>query len=931
MEDKKENRIKQTLYRFKDLTQLGSANIISTAISAVFWFYMAAILGTAHYGEVSYFVAISGLASSISFLGAGSALIVYTAKEIKIQSTLYFITIISGIISSIALFVLFHNIGVSVYVVGYIIFNLATAEILGRKLYKSYSTYLVSQRILLVIFAIGLYYVLGPQGVILGYAFSFFPYIFRIYKGFKDTKIDFSLLKPRVGFIVNSYLLDLSRVFSGSTDKLLVYPIFGFALLGNYQLGSQVLSLLGLIPSIVYQYTLPHDASGNTNKKLKKYTILTSIAIASLGIILAPIIIPTLFPKFKESVQIIQIMSLASIPMAVTLMYVSKFVGTEKNRIVLIGSGIFLAVQVSGIFIIGKILGINGVAISTVLAATVESIYLITIDKIVRKKEKDHETPHIQQDFNIDKNADNEVLINKNAGITKLLEPEKSKEINHSSKKIIISLLAIGFTALTIRLFLLTPTIPLTLDALKYFWYANDISILGHLPNWPLSNNGWPVFLSFFFSVFHSNNFLDYMLLQRTIGLSLSVLTLVPIYLLCNRFFGKWYAVIGATIFVFEPRVIQNSILGITEPLDVFLIACALFLFFSDKRKNIYISFGIAALAVLVRSEDIFLFLALSVMFLIRFKKEKKILLKYALAVCIFVLVLSPLVILRIQAMGSDQITDRLFAARDLTVSSLKNSSSHTGLNFEGPIEFLGWSLLPIFILFIPYGVFTVFKKRGYPNNTIITTSIIMLIPVFYAWIMAPDTRYILSLFPIFCILSLFSIKVIAEKWKNRKNIILFFITLGILVLSMGFLHYKHTDTQHEREALAIARYVNNSTIGINPYLPESSYLPITKLYEKQFPVISTSIPNSPTIIPTDGYTSLEEYIKFGKENGLTHLVIDDSKTRPHFLNEVFYNDNIPYLTKIYDSSDHGYKYHVKIYKIDYSKFDMLTVTKIVK
>src|SRR3989304_6244168 len=98
--------------------------------------------------------------------------------------------------------------------------------------------------------------------------------------------------------MMNSYVLDLSRTFSGQTDKLIVAPMLGFALLGNYQLGIQFFSLLILLPSIVFQYILPHDASGNPNRKLKKITILVSIFLAILGISLSPIVLPVLFPKF---------------------------------------------------------------------------------------------------------------------------------------------------------------------------------------------------------------------------------------------------------------------------------------------------------------------------------------------------------------------------------------------------------------------------------------------------------------------------------------------------------------------------------------------------------------------------------------------------------------------------------------------------------
>ena len=70
-------------------------------------------------------------------------------------------------------------------------------------------------------------------------------------------------------------------------------------------------------------------------------------------------------------------------------------------------------------------------------------------------------------------------------------------------------------------------------------------------------------------------------------------------------------------------------------------------------------------------------------------------------------------------------------------------------------------------------------------------------------------------------------------------------------------------------------------------------------------------------------YTSLSAFIDFGKNEGLTHIVVDNNENRPQFLKDVYKNEEkFPYLTKIYDSSEEGYDYHLKIFKIDYEKFE---------
>ena len=298
MKMRNSDRFGQVLTKFRGLTTIGVANITSNLISGLFWLYLARLLGTTNYGEVSYLIAAAGIATVISFLGSGNVLLVYPAKGIKIQSTIYSVALFASIISSVILFVIFQNIGISLFVIGNVIFGLVTNELIGSKQYKKYSVYMISQKILAAALALTLNYFIGHGGIILGLAISLFISSNHVFHIFREYKIEFSLLKMRLGFIMNSYIMDIARAFSTTLDKLIVAPLLGFALLGNYQLGVQFLSLLGIIPGIVYQYLLPHDSEGNPNLKLKKYTTLFSALLAILGFFLAPLFLPKIFPKY---------------------------------------------------------------------------------------------------------------------------------------------------------------------------------------------------------------------------------------------------------------------------------------------------------------------------------------------------------------------------------------------------------------------------------------------------------------------------------------------------------------------------------------------------------------------------------------------------------------------------------------------------------
>jgi O-antigen/teichoic acid export membrane protein len=381
------NKIKKIALSSKDLAMLGSGNVLATGISGIFWFYIASLIEVDSYGEISYFIAIASLVGVISTLGAQNTITVYTAKGEKIVPQLAFLSLISGVVSSTILFFIFFNFGPSFYVLGYIVFAIISSEILGRKLYKTFAKYIISQRILMVVLSIGFYYLIGIDGIIIGVGLSFFVYAYRLIKECRGSKLDFSILKPKRNFIIHNYVTDLAGILAGSLDKIIIAPMFGFIILGNYYLGIQFLTLLTLIPTLVYQYILPQDASGVSNRKLKILVIMVSAVISFLGILLSPIIIPIFFPKFIDTIQVVQIISLVLIPHSIMLILQSQFLAKLKSRIVLIGNGIFAIIQISSILSLGSILGINGIASGMVLASIGQASFYIISNRKLQKNE----------------------------------------------------------------------------------------------------------------------------------------------------------------------------------------------------------------------------------------------------------------------------------------------------------------------------------------------------------------------------------------------------------------------------------------------------------------------------------------------------------------------------------------------------------------
>jgi len=368
----------------RNISTLATSTITGNAISALFWLYLAGLLGQENYGELGYLIAIAGIASNIALIGGEWVMTIYTAKGKEVQSVLYLISLVSSGISAVILYVIFQNVGLSTFVIGFVIFTLVISEIQGRKLYKTYAKFFVLQKLFFVLISLSLFQFIGAEGILLGYAFSYIPFFKQMYSSLKTKNFNFKFLKEKSGFIANNYSMDLAGAIKGQIDKLMIAPMFGFALLGNYYLGLQVVSVLSILPGVVFTYLLPQDASGRSTTKLRIFTILGSVVLAVLGIFLAPLLIPIVFPEYEESLTLIPILSISVIPSTISSMYTSKFLGKEKSSYVLITYIISIVSLVLGIIILVDIFGVIGLAIAFVLSISIQAISLLTINFIKR-------------------------------------------------------------------------------------------------------------------------------------------------------------------------------------------------------------------------------------------------------------------------------------------------------------------------------------------------------------------------------------------------------------------------------------------------------------------------------------------------------------------------------------------------------------------
>ena len=361
---------------------IGSADIIGAIITGVFWLTIATFLEVEEYGKLHYFLGVAGVGYVIALIATQHTITVYSAKKINIISTLFFLSILAGSAAALIVFILYNQLDVSLLLFAYVLNDMSLGFLLGKKLFKNYSKYILTQRILTFILGFGFYFIFGVEGIIFALALSYIHFLFLVYKGLKNSSINFSALKMRSGFIINNYIMSVVGGFRGNLDKIIIAPLLGFVLLGNYALALQFFVILMVIPQVVFKYTLSHDANGIPTTKVKLWTFLFAIGTCITTITLSPHLVPLFFEKFVDVVIAIQILSIAIIPGTASLFYISKFLGLEKSKNPLIGFSIQITITVIGIVVLGPMYEIVGISISYVLASLGNFTFLFLANRL---------------------------------------------------------------------------------------------------------------------------------------------------------------------------------------------------------------------------------------------------------------------------------------------------------------------------------------------------------------------------------------------------------------------------------------------------------------------------------------------------------------------------------------------------------------------
>ena len=502
-----------------------------------------------------------------------------------------------------------------------------------------------------------------------------------------------------------------------------------------------------------------------------------------------------------------------------------------------------------------------------------------------------------------------------------------SEIIKSGFSRSILFLLGVIIAGFIIRINYVYDDIPLTLDAFRYFLLGIDVSLLGNFPDdYNKTNSGWSLFLALIFQSSNSNNYLDYMMMQKISSVIFSVITAIPLYFLAQKFFRKEIAMVGVCFFIFSPFMIENSILGINDSLFIFLLTSFLAMFFSKKKIIILGSFIVLGFSTIVRYESLLLIFPSVIVFLYRYRDDKNFQKYIIIGVILFLLVITPMALWKSQMGVPDGIVSHLSSGASTVINENSvNSTSEDRVDFLRGIinlpKFLGISLLPLIFIFVPYGIIPLLKKQNNNFRYLVLFGIVSCIPAFYAYSRGfEEIRYMLFISPVLIVASLFLIEKLNEKIK-KNNLLLIGLMLLIVISSVIYVDFRQTDYEREKEVLKIAEFVSKLDGKSNDYGSEAYYVEVMDLNRNEFPVLSSQINFKSKIVLLEGNTIIEK-VNDARIKEVSYLIVTDNNPDKIFLDIYDNEEDYTYLEKIFDSEENNSTFGVKIFKINFIKFD---------
>lgn len=356
-------------------TTLGT--MVSSFLGGFFWLVLASLLEVESYGLANYYIALASVFSAVALMGLDATVISFTAKgEKRILFQANTLVLVSGLTVAAVLSIFEWSSGL--LSIAMVFFMMSLAEALGKKKYREYAFLSIGQRIVQIALSLLLYIPFGILGIVVGYFLGNLLFSFRYVLSIPHFSLQIDSIKENRKFAIHSYGFNLIRNLTNYLDKIVIAPLFGFYILGLYQLGFQFFQFLSIIPLSLYYYLLPEESSGRDKGKIKRLGFGLAVAAAILAFVMEPYLIRTLFPTFIESIWIVRIMSIAVVPSTIVAILNASLLGRGKSKNVLLAGLIYVLSLIIGLVVLGGTNGALGLAVTLVVAQSIQASYLVS-------------------------------------------------------------------------------------------------------------------------------------------------------------------------------------------------------------------------------------------------------------------------------------------------------------------------------------------------------------------------------------------------------------------------------------------------------------------------------------------------------------------------------------------------------------------------
>ncbi|MDQ1280811.1 MAG: Oligosaccharide flippase family protein [Thermoproteota archaeon] len=348
----------------------------SSLLGGVFWLLLASLLSVENYGLTNYYIALASIFSATALFGLDATVISWMAKgDKRILFEANSIVFVSGLTVAALLSIFQWPSGFLSF--SMVFFMMTLAETFGKKKYKEYAVLSIGNRLVQIGLSVALYFPLGLIGIVLGYFFGNLIFSFLYLKTITKFTTKMESVKSKRSFALHSYGFNLIKSFTNYLDKIIIAPIFGYYVLGLYQLGFQFFMFLSIIPLSLYYYLLPEESSGSNKDKIKILGFVLSVIAALAVFALTPFLVGRFFASFVNAIPVVRVMCFAVIPSTIVSILNASLLGRGKSKTVLIAGLIYLASLITFLIFLGQNMGAFGLALTLVIAQSFQAIYLL--------------------------------------------------------------------------------------------------------------------------------------------------------------------------------------------------------------------------------------------------------------------------------------------------------------------------------------------------------------------------------------------------------------------------------------------------------------------------------------------------------------------------------------------------------------------------